>query len=53
MTYKQIETSREVRLWITQVLVPLVGIAAMVPEVRGAVTNKFKEIRNKIKHKTY
>lgn len=49
MTWKQIETSREVRLWITQVVVPLVGIAAMVPEIRQAALAKAKEIKNKVK----
>ena len=47
MTWKQIEASREVRLWITQVVVPLVGIAAMVPEVRQAAIAKVQEIKNK------
>ena len=44
MTYKQIEASREARLWIGQVIVPAVTcvtIAMANPEVRKAVTTKF------------
>lgn len=55
MTYKQIETSREVRLWITQVIVPAMGMAtalvATVPEFREAVVTKAKDVKNRIKYK--
>ena len=55
MTYKQIEASREARLWITQVIVPTLGMAtalvATVPEIREAVTTKAKDVRDKLKHK--
>ena len=55
MTYKQIEASREIRLWITQVIVPTLAITtatvAMVPELREAATTKFEEVRGKIKFK--
>lgn len=53
MTYKQIEASREVRLWITQVVVPMFGVAMMIPEAREAVVAKAKEVKNKIVGKTY
>lgn len=52
MTYKQIEASREVRLWITQVVVPALGIATVamtVPEIREAAVTKFKDVKSKIK----
>ena len=52
MTYKQIEASRELRLWITQVIVPAAAIAMMIPECREAVVKKAKEVRDKIKSKT-
>lgn len=52
MTWKQIEASREARLWITQVVVPLVGIAAMVPEIRQAAIAKVQEIKGKKVKKT-
>lgn len=53
MTYKQIEASREVRLWITQVVIPMFGVAMMIPEAREAVVAKAKEVKNKIMGKTY
>ena len=53
MTYKQIEASREVRLWITQVLIPAFGVAMMIPEAREAVVAKAKEVKDKVKYKTY
>lgn len=55
MTYKQIETSREVRLWITQVIVPTLAmgtaLVATVPEFREAAMTKFNDIKSKIKYK--
>lgn len=53
MTYKQIEASREVRLWITQVIIPAFGVAMMIPEARQAVVAKAKEVKDKIVGKTY
>jgi hypothetical protein len=52
-TWKRIEASREVRLWITQVILPLIGIGAMIPEVREAAIKKAKEVKSKITDKTY
>lgn len=43
MTYKQIEASRELRLWIGQVIVPAVSVTAVVlanPDVRNAATGE-------------
>ena len=55
MTYRQIESSREARLWITQVIVPMLGmataLAATVPEFREAVVTKTQEIKSKVKKK--
>ena len=55
MTWKQVETSREIRLWITQVIVPVLGIGAAyvaaVPEAREKVAAKFVETKNRIKFK--
>ena len=53
MTYKQIEASREVRLWITQVVIPILGVAMMIPEAREAVVAKAKEVKDRITSKTY
>lgn len=55
MTYKQIEASREARLWIGQIIVPaatVVGSALAIPEVRQAVAAKAKEVKETIKNKT-
>lgn len=54
MTYKQIETSREIRLWIGQVIVPsvtVIGTMMAVPEVRQAVVTKVSNVGKSIKNK--
>lgn len=54
MTYKQIEASREARLWIGQIIVPaatVVGSALAIPEVRQAVAAKAEEVKRTIKNK--
>lgn len=49
MSYKQIEASREVRLWITQVILPAVGVVMLIPECRKSIATKAKDIVNKFK----
>lgn len=54
MTYKQIEASREARLWISQVVIPVATVTTMVlanPEVRTYVTSKYKKTKESIKKK--
>lgn len=51
MTYKQIETSREIRLWITQIIAPVFIGAMLIPEVREGVKTTAKNVTNKIKNK--
>lgn len=54
MTYKQIEASREARLWLTQVLLPAAGIAVAalsIPEVRTAAADKFIKTKETIREK--
>lgn len=54
MTYKQIEASREVRLWIGQVIVPAIGVAAVAmsnSEVRKAVGKKADDVKQFVKTK--
>lgn len=54
MTWKRIETMREMRLWIGQIVVPtvtLVAAAMAIPEVRETVASKAKEIKSKIDNK--
>ena len=51
MTYKQIEASREARLWITQVALPIVGVVMLVPDTRKAVMTKLKEAKKAVETK--
>ena len=52
MTWKQIEASREARLWIGQVIVPaVVGIMAGSPEERQTVKAKYVQVKNAIRRK--
>ena len=54
MTRKQIDASRETRLWIVQIAVPAISLAASVmsiPEVREAVAAKAKSIKYSIDQK--
>lgn len=48
MTYKQVEASREVRLWLTQIVLPIVGVTMLVPEARQAVVAKAKQAKKNI-----
>ena len=48
MTYKQIEASREVRLWIGQVIVPAIALTMAIPEARKKVIDKSKSIKRSI-----
>lgn len=54
MTYKQVETSREIRLWIGQLIVPAITLAATtlaIPEVREAVAAKARRIKLSVENK--
>lgn len=54
MTYKQIEASREVRLWIGQIIVPAASVALAIltiPEVRQAVGQKVVNIKESVQNK--
>ena len=53
MTWKQIETSREVRLWISQIVIPVIGVTMMVPEARETIVEKFQEIKKLVKEKLH
>jgi hypothetical protein len=55
MTYKQIEASREARLWIGQIVVPaasMVVATLSIPEVRQMVATKANSIKESILRKT-
>lgn len=54
MTYKQIEASREVRLWIGQVFIPAAVVVAGAmsnPEIRHKVSTKFNSVKHSVKAK--
>ena len=54
MKHKNIETAREVRLWIGQIIVPAVTLAAstmVIPEVRQAVAAKARLVKKNIDEK--
>lgn len=54
MTYKQIEAARETRLWIGQIIVPVVttiGAIMMIPEAREQAVATVSNWRDKIKTK--
>ena len=56
MTWKQLETRRETRLWISQIIMPAVTFAATtlaIPEVRQAVAVKAKSIKESIENKIH
>lgn len=56
MTYKQIETSREVRLWIGQIIVPAVSLAVTamaIPQVREPIVSKVKSVKESFKKRKF
>ena len=53
-TTQKLDLSREVRLWIRDIVVPAAGVAVAVlsiPEVRNMVNDKVKDIRENIERK--
>lgn len=54
MTWKQLETAREARLWVKEVIAPtalVVGLVASNPEIRKSVATKFNNIKSSIENK--
>ena len=51
MTNRQIETSREIRLWVRDIIVPSIGVGATVlwlhPEIKDNIKSKIDEIKSK------
>ena len=55
MTYKQIEASREVRLWIGRIIVPAASVVVAtlsIPEVRQMIATKAASVKESIRNKT-
>ena len=54
MTYKQIEASREMRLWIGQVIVPAAVAAVAIasnPNTRDYISKKYNNVKSRIQKK--
>lgn len=51
MTRRQIDQSREIRLWMTQIVLPAVGLAFVIPESRKAIIKKATDIKDSIKER--
>ena len=51
MTRRQIDASREARLWLTQIALPIFGIVILVPDARKAVATKLKEAKEAVESK--
>lgn len=51
MTNRQIDASREARLWLTHVVLPIAGVVMMVPEAREAVAARVKQAKKNIEDK--
>lgn len=54
MTYKQIESAREARMWVKDIIVPAavaISAVASIPEVREKIKQKSSEINQKIKNR--
>ena len=53
-TRQKLDRSREIRLWIRDILVPAAGLAVTalsIPEVRNMVNDKVKDIREDFERK--
>lgn len=51
MTNRQIDEAREKRLWIRDIIIPVVttiGVGIAIPEVRKAVSNTCKSVKKNI-----
>lgn len=54
MTYRQIEASREIRLWVGQIIIPAAMVTVTImanPDARKFVKDKFNSAKSFIKSK--
>ena len=54
LTYKQIQAAHEARMWIKEVIVPVIGtgvVLASIPEVRKTVTETYQRAKWNIQKK--
>lgn len=47
MRHKDVETMREIRLWVGQIIVPAALIVLSVPETRSLAIEKIKSLKQK------
>lgn len=50
MTRKQIGASREIRLWIIQVIMPATALFMAIPETRNAMIDGFQNAKRSVKN---
>ena len=50
MTRKQIDASREIRLWIIQVIMPATAFAMAIPGTRNAMIEGFQNAKRSVKN---
>ena len=50
MTRKQIDASREIRLWIIQVIMPATALVMAIPETRNAMIDGFQNAKRSVKN---
>ena len=56
MTYKQIEASREMRLWIGQVIIPAAAAAVAIasnPNTRDYISKKYNNVKSRMRSLYY
>lgn len=52
MTYRQIESSREMRLWMTQIIIPMAALGAIAwsnPDIRFSIKSRWNELKNRFR----
>lgn len=49
MTYKQIETSREIRQWVKTGVGLIIGVNIMFPNAKYAIRDKYRELKENFK----
>ena len=50
MTRKQIDASREIRLWIIQVIMPATALLMAIPETRNSMIDGFQNAKRSVKN---
>lgn len=51
MDYKKVETAREIRLWVKEIIIPgllITGTVLSIPEVQVAIKNQTTKVKTKV-----